>query len=48
LKDDLRAHLQVAMDLNAEAPVQASLEVIEIVIGHAATRGLSFATLNPS
>jgi len=36
------------MDLNAEAPVQASLEVVEIVIGHAATRGLSFATLNPS
>src|SRR5215472_3703212 len=27
------------MDLNAEAPVQASLEVIEIVIGHDATRG---------
>src|SRR5215471_2478053 len=27
------------MDLNAEAPVQASLEVVKIVIGHAATRG---------
>src|SRR5215470_17456575 len=39
LNDDLGTHLQVVTDLNAERPAEAILEIVEIVIGHAATRG---------
>src|SRR5215467_9359338 len=39
LNDDLGTHLQVVTHLNAEGPAEAILEIVEIVIGHAATRG---------
>src|SRR5215468_11690861 len=37
LNNDLGTHLQVVTDLNAEGPAEAILEIVEIVIGHAAT-----------
>src|SRR5215467_2435718 len=39
LNNYLGTHLQVVTDLNAEGPAEAILEIVEIVIGHAATRG---------
>src|ERR1700747_1728889 len=39
LNNDLGTHLQVVTDLNAEGPAEAILEIVEIVIGHAAPRG---------
>src|SRR5215470_10896609 len=38
LNNDLGTHLQVVTDLNAEGPAEAILEIVEIVIGHAAAR----------
>src|SRR5215469_15970665 len=37
LNNYLGTHLQVVTDLNAEGPAEAVLEIVEIVIGHAAT-----------
>ena len=37
LNNYLGTHLQVVTDLNAEGPAEAILEIVEIVIGHAAT-----------
>src|SRR6516165_12222490 len=39
LNNYLGTHLQVVTDLNAKGPAEAILEIVEIVIGHAATRG---------
>src|SRR6476620_9866619 len=39
LNNYLGTHLQVVTDLNAEGPAEAILEIVEVVIGHAATRG---------
>src|ERR1700758_369169 len=39
LNNDLGTHLQVVTDLNAEGPAESILEIVEIVIGHVATRG---------
>src|SRR5215471_1278168 len=37
LNNYLGTHLQVVADLNAEGPAEAILEIVELVIGHAAT-----------
>src|SRR6516164_677659 len=37
LNNYLGTHLQVVTDLNAEGPAEAILEIVEILIGHAAT-----------
>src|SRR5258708_9938539 len=39
LNNYLGTHLQVVTDLNAEGPAESILEIVEIVIGHVATRG---------
>src|SRR5262245_52627278 len=39
LNNYLGTDLQVVTDLNAEGPAEAILEIVEIVIGHAVTRG---------
>src|SRR6516162_54096 len=39
LNNYLGTHLQVVTDLNAESPVESILEIVEILIGHASTRG---------
>src|SRR5256886_8386706 len=39
LNNYLGTYLQVVTDLNAEGPAESILEIVEIVIGHVATRG---------